>query len=1004
MLIIRHSRFIIFTIFTQFLFQTCFGQSTCLPLYGTDAAHPNGLLVQLVPKKQYSGARQNQSSTYLAQFGQGLELLWDAAQGPHVVSVKDLMTALNNELSGCIPIPSIPPTQPPHAVPYYYTPFGPASNAFSVGDFNHDGVADAVVAVPGSNQVSVYLGNADGTFQSPVNTSLGNANSKLAALVVADFNGDRKPDVAVVDSANNAVYIAFGKGDGTFVTPLTLPVGHSPSDIVLTDVNNDGNPDLAVTNAADNTVSVLRGNPDGTFIPASTFPVGKNPVSLLAQDLNGDGNIDLIVADSGSSDIAALFGYGNGGFQNAVFTKTPAPPTYLGTGDFNSDGKPDMVAVSESLNTVMMFLGGYQGKLTFTGAFLVPNLSASFSMNDFDGDGNLDLLLADTDSGSPVLLLGRGDGTLVAPPVYPGANGVTSIAVGDFNNDSKLDFIVTGSSTTTSTLSLLTGMGNGQFQNPVAIPFAGRTDFVAVGDFNKDGRLDLAISGAQLTILMGQGNGTFQQGGQYSNITPSVVADFNQDGIPDIAGPFNGGLGVMQGNGDGTFRPAVPIAVGSNPRTAIAADFNNDHRIDLAVLNAGSPSDAGGITVLLGNGTGSFPNAINVAAGLNPKALAVADVNGDGKPDLVVATGVTASTNQISVLLGKGDGTFQPPFNIPLPAGEIPNAVAVLDLDGDGNPDIVVGDCCADAGTSYLKGNGDGTFQPPIYFNGGNGPRAIVVGDWNGDGKPDLAIAYSPAEAPALGAVTVLANHLNFLTAPPAMTNTSAAGFTPGAIAPDSIVAAFGGNLTTGTASPAGDAATLPTTLANTTVTIKDSKGTIQQAPLYFVSPTQINYLVPTATALGRATVAVTAPNGVTTTQVTVASAAPGLFTVNNGGLAAANGVHVQGPYQYGFNVSYTDPTTGNAMPLPIDMGLKTDQVILTLYGTGMRYRNSLDDVNILIGGQYSPAQYAGPQSQYPGLDQLNFQIPPALVGAGKVTIQVRVNGISANPVNVTIR
>lgn len=134
-----------------------------------------------------------------------------------------------------------------------------------------------------------------------------------------------------------------------------------------------------------------------------------------------------------------------------------------------------MVALAEDANAVMMFLGGFQGKLTLTGTYLVPNLSASLSVNDFDGDGNLDLLIPDTDRGSPVLLLGRGDGTLNAPPAYFGTNGLTSLATGDFNNDGKADLIVTGSNSTTSSLSLLPGNGNGQFQAPINIPVPGPT-------------------------------------------------------------------------------------------------------------------------------------------------------------------------------------------------------------------------------------------------------------------------------------------------------------------------------------------------------------------------------------------------------------------------------------------------------------------------------------------------------------------------------------------------
>ncbi len=920
---------------------------------------------------------------------------------------------MKTEFSTCVPTPVNPPTPPPQSVPFYNTPLVTGSNLLAVGDFNRDGNVDAALVAPGSNQVTVYLGNSDGTFQAPVKTSVGNSSSSLTSIGVADFNNDKKFDIAVVDTANNAVYVLFGKGDGTFFgnsdgafAPATIAVGHTPVALTITDVNADGNADLAVTNSADNTVSVVRGIGNGTFIPASVFAVGKNPVSVIALDINGDGNVDLVVADSGSNDIAELFGLGTGGFQNAVFTKTTASPTYLSSADFNNDGLPDLVALAEDSNAVMMFTGAYQGKLNLAGTFLVPNLSASFSVNDFDNDGNLDLLVPDTDSGSAVLLLGRGDGTLNAPSVSAAGNGLTSLATGDFNNDGKLDLIMTGSNSNTSTLSLLAGIGNGQFQTPVNIPVQGRTDVVAAGDFNKDGRTDIAVSGTQLNILLNKGSGIFQQGAQYPNLIPSVVGDFNRDGRLDIAGPFNGGLGVMLGNGDGTFASAVSYATGSNPKTAAAGDFNGDGSLDIAVLNAGTPgssSDPGGVSVLLGNGAGSFPKVTNLPAGFNPRVLAAADVNGDGKADLVVATGTSAAGTafQISVFLGKADGTFSSPFSLPVAAGETPNAITLVDLDGDGNPDIVLGDCCADSTTSYYRGNGDGTFQPAIAFYGGNSTRTIAVGDWNGDGKPDLALGASPADAPSLSAITSLVNHLGNV---PGMTTTSGASFVSGPIAPDSIVSAFGNNLTNGTAAASGDASSLPTTLAGTTVTIQDSKGVARMAELYYVSPGQINYLVPTATAIGMAKVSVAAPNGVTTAPANVLATAPGMFTANSKGLAAAGGVRVSGINQSSFNVEYTDPVTGLVQPVPIYMGTRLDQVFLTLFGTGFRNRTSLDAVQVSVGGLYTPALYAGPQSQFSGLDQLNIQIPFALAGAGTVTINVSVNGANANPVNVVIQ
>ncbi len=1000
-----------FFILTLCLLRTCFGQSapTCFPLYGSDSLHPNGMFIQLMPLKP---ATQNSGSTYLAQTSQYSTSLasWDTTQGPFGINSSTLLPTVQSELAACVPPQPVGMT-PPQPIPFTNTPLVMGANSLAVADFyNSQGMLDIATMVPGSNQVSIYLNSTNGLFQNPIVTTFGNANTRLAAFAAADFNGDGKIDLAAVDTANNAVYVAFNRGDGVMLNPVTLPVGRSPVAMIVADVNNDGFVDIVTANSADGTVSVIRSNGNGTFIPASTFTVGKNPMSVIVQDMNGDGNPDLVVADNGSSDLAELLGYGNGGFQAAQFTKTPLPPTYLASTDLNDDGIPDILALAEDSNAIMTFLGTTPAKLTLAGAFVVPNLSASMAIADLNGDGFPDVLIPDTDRGSPVLLLGRGDGTLAAPSVYGSNNGFTSLASGDFNHDGKLDLIMTGSNSTTSSLSLLLGNGNGQFQPPVNVPAPGPTSMVAVGDFNRDGFPDLAVLGSQLTILLNAGNGTFRQGTQYPSLVPSIVADINKDGILDIAGPSNGNLQVLLGNGDGTFHSANPTAVGSHPTTAVTADFNKDGNPDVAVLNTGTigtPSDPGGISVLLGNGTGIFPKTINVAAGINPRALATGDMNNDGKPDLVVATGSSATAFQISVFLGNGDGTFQAPFNIPLPAGETPDTIAVLDLDGDGKLDVVVGDCCADATVSYLRGNGDGTLQPLVPFYGGNDARAIAVGDWNGDGKPDLAIGYSPSDNSTVSGIAVLLNRLSNVTS---LVNTNGASFITGSLAPDEIVSAFGLNLTTGTASATGNPSSLPTTLANTTVTVTDSKGVARSAPLFYVSPTQINYMVPDGTAVGQSTVAVAAPNGVTTAQLNTISAYPGLFTANSTGLAAASGTHVQGLVQSSFNVSYVDPTTGDVLPLPINMGAKTDGIFLSLYCTGVRFRTSLSDISVSLTPvsnptqpTFTPALYAGPQGSFLGLDQLNIQIPQSLVGAGEVIIQVSVDGIAANPVNVTI-
>src|SRR6266851_6960497 len=216
----------------------------------------------------------------------------------------------------------------------------------------------------------------------------------------------------------------------------------------------------------------------------------------------------------------------------------------------------------------------------------------------------------------------------------------------------------------------------------------------------------------------------------------AAVGDFNGDRILDlvVANQNSASVSILLGVGDGTFQPAVNFSVGgspySQPQSVAVGDFNGDGFLDLAVVNANS-DDA---SVLLGNGDGTFQPATNFQVGADPYSVAVGDFNGDGFLDLVVAN---FSSNNISVLLGNGNGTFQLAVNYGVGIG--PYFVAVGDFNGDSFSDLAVANDVSN-NVSVLQGNGNGTFQPAVNFVTGMGPLAVVVGDFNGDGKLDLAL------------------------------------------------------------------------------------------------------------------------------------------------------------------------------------------------------------------------------------------------------------------------
>src|SRR6266568_62221 len=330
-------------------------------------------------------------------------------------------------------------------------------------------------------------------------------------------------------------------------------------------------------------------------------------------------------------------------------------------------------------------------------------------------------------------------------------NGPSGIAVGDFNGDGKLDLAVVNFGDWN--IYVLLGNGDGTFQAARSVYFASGGGFpwyVVTADFNGDGKLDLAVSNYgdnSLSVLLGNGDGTFQAPQTTpvgTNPAQVAVGDFNGDGKPDlvVSSVGNNTVSVLLGKGDGTFLPPLVTPVGPNPWYFAVGDFNGDGKLDLAVDDYGCPLDCNSspsntVTVLLGNGDGTFLPAPSLTVGNGPAGVVVGDFNGDGKPDLAVAN---LNENTLSVLLGNGDGTFQAPHTFADPGMTHPYFVAIGDFNRDGKQDLVVTNHLF-ATVSVLLGNGDGTFQAAQDFAVDNDPVYVTVNDFNGDAAPDLAVA-----------------------------------------------------------------------------------------------------------------------------------------------------------------------------------------------------------------------------------------------------------------------
>lgn len=569
--------------------------------------------------------------------------------------------------------------------------------------------------------------------------------------------------------------------------------------------------------------------------------------------------------------------------------------------------------------------------------YAVGTLPRVVTVGDFNGDGKADLAAPDFGTNQVSVLLGNGDGTFKAAVAYATDLGPAQAVTGDFNADGRLDLAVCNGASASSTVSVLLGNGDGTFRPAVNYKAGANPNHLATGDFNGDGAIDI------------------------------VTANFSDNTVS-----------VLLGNGDGTFRAAIISATLASPGVLAVGDFNRDGIADLLLVNSTS------VAVMLGKGDGSFQPPVSYPAGQIPVYVALGDFNGDGSADLAVGNG---GDDTVSILLGKPDGTFQPPVNYAAPKSI--QSIAVGDFNGDGRADLAVADSGSN-NVNVLLGNGDGTFQAAVPYGVGNQPTFVAVGDFNGDGRSDLAASNfvgnnvsvllgKPSDGPHITPGGVVGAGLSTPLVRALSTNAIASVFGD-AFAPDGTLKVVGpADLVNGR---------LPTTVAGVCVFVNNIA-----APIFFLSPTQINFQVPQFSASGNLSVQVAIACNIPLYEVRTFSepvagvaATPEFFYFKQSPdgknpIAAVNAVSGSfvGPAGLIAGVNFVPALPGDFVTLFLTGGGSTNPAFASGELPG-GIGNVTGATVVTLGGSQIAAGdffYLGVTPGFAGLYQLNVRIPP---------------------------
>ena len=621
-------------------------------------------------------------------------------------------------------------------------------------DFNNDKHLDIAVANSVMDTLILLSGQGNGTFAQST-TLATQPQSTPKSLVVGDFNRDNKTDIVVAQSNGGSVGLFLKVDNGALKKFGTLSTGSfsKPHVLAVADFDNDGCLDIAAANNGNANIGVFFGLGDGTFIDQKVIPLQENihPIWVGSGDFNNDKNIDIVISNNVSpTPVIVLLSNGDRSFR-IMMTEGIDAAEMGAVGDFNKDGLLDVVLCQTYADATAVLLGYGNGTFGDQQVYSSGQAPSAIIADDFNNDGQLDLVIVNKGSSNVAIMLGHGNGTFSDATTYSTADyGIPySSTSGDFNDDGWVDVAIGMSEE--SYIGILFGRGNGTFTpfTPYLTKSIALHQSIMSGDFNNDGRLDIVVTETNLNkiaIILGHVNGTFfneitYSTGNYSYPYSVAVGDFNKDARLDVvvANMLSDDIGIFLGyiNEDFVSTAVRPISSSSQPVSIVAEDFDNDNCLDIVVADRKNDE----IVIIRGSGYGTFLDQKTYSTGKDssPSWIAVDDFNHDQYLDIAV---VNSGTNSIGILLGYGNGTFSSLLTSSSDQLSLPVSLCFGHFDNGTHLDIAV----ASTGNNHvciLFGYGNGSFGNVECRTSGydSRPSAVICGDVNGDHTTDIVIA-----------------------------------------------------------------------------------------------------------------------------------------------------------------------------------------------------------------------------------------------------------------------